>query len=164
MAICGAFRASSAIRCSFVETLSRVCVLFIFLSSDSHARLLSPSLHGVPRAGSPASSVLWGAPTPRRLSRFTSFPSFRDITGWRIVRSLHRAPDATPGLDQRVVHPACFGENDEASQVSGCPRACAPCSWTPVGAQPLASRSFAFVVAGSNSRRLQRSTHRGWAG
>src|SRR4051812_11899096 len=49
MAICGAFRASSAIRCSFVETLSRVCVLFIFPSSDSHARLVSPSLHGVPR-------------------------------------------------------------------------------------------------------------------
>src|SRR3954462_9369416 len=43
MAICGAFRASSAIRCSFVETLSRVCVLFIFPSSDSHARLVLPS-------------------------------------------------------------------------------------------------------------------------
>src|SRR5512144_3020330 len=53
MAICGAFHASSAIRCSFVETLSRVCVLFIFLSSDSHARLVSPSLHGVPWAWFP---------------------------------------------------------------------------------------------------------------
>src|SRR5215472_5003392 len=36
-----------------------------------------PSLRGVPRLGSPPSSVLRGAPTPHRPSRFTSFPSFR---------------------------------------------------------------------------------------
>ena len=31
--------------------------------------MASPSLHGVPRDGSPASAILWVAPTPRRPSR-----------------------------------------------------------------------------------------------
>src|SRR5271166_1843706 len=31
--------------------------------------MASPSLHGVPRDGSPASTILWDAPTPRRPSR-----------------------------------------------------------------------------------------------
>src|SRR5208337_3734850 len=31
--------------------------------------MASPSLHGVPRDGSPASAILWDAPTPRRPSR-----------------------------------------------------------------------------------------------
>src|SRR5208337_1363565 len=33
----------------------------------------SPSLHGVPRDGSPASAILWDAPTPRRPSRPVRF-------------------------------------------------------------------------------------------
>jgi len=40
-----------------------------------------PSLHGVPRDGSPASSVLWIATTPYRPSPRTSFPSFGGYRG-----------------------------------------------------------------------------------
>jgi hypothetical protein len=44
--------------------------------------MASPSLHGVPRDGSPASAILWDAPTPRRPSRPVRYlhepiPSFR---------------------------------------------------------------------------------------
>ncbi len=39
-----------------------------------------PSLHGVLRSSSPASSLLWDAPTPCRPSRRTSLPSFGDTT------------------------------------------------------------------------------------
>ena len=35
--------------------------------------MASPSLHGVPRDGSPASAILWDAPTPRRPSRPVRF-------------------------------------------------------------------------------------------
>ena len=35
--------------------------------------MASPSLHGVPRDGSPASTILWDAPTPRRPSRPVRF-------------------------------------------------------------------------------------------
>ena len=38
---------------------------------------MPPSLHGVPRVGSPASSVLQSTPTSCRPSRVTSFPSLR---------------------------------------------------------------------------------------
>ena len=39
-----------------------------------------PSLRRVPRTGSPASTVLWGAPTPCRPSRRASLPSLGDTT------------------------------------------------------------------------------------
>ena len=48
--------------------------------------MASPSLHGVPRDGSPASTILWDAPTPRRPSRRTSFPSLGDTIGSSPVR------------------------------------------------------------------------------
>src|SRR5208337_1836268 len=35
--------------------------------------MASPSLHGVPRDGSPASAILWDAPNPRRPSRPVRF-------------------------------------------------------------------------------------------
>ena len=54
-----------------------------------------PSLHGVPRVGSPASTVLSGAMTSCRPSRRASFPSLGDTT--RCVRvSPPRGPDAEP--------------------------------------------------------------------
>ena len=69
-----------AIRWSFVETLLGSGVPFILPSNDSvYSALLS--LHGVPRDGSPASSVQWIATTPCRPSPRTSFPSFGGYRG-----------------------------------------------------------------------------------
>jgi hypothetical protein len=70
----GASRASLAIRCSFVETVSEIGVFVVFPSSGSVPRC-SSSLHGVPRVGSPASSVLLkhsDSPLPFPL-RFVAF-------------------------------------------------------------------------------------------
>ena len=49
--------------------------------------MASPSLHGVPRDGSPASTILWDAPTPRRPSRPASISSRADTIVSPVVRS-----------------------------------------------------------------------------
>src|SRR5262249_14811285 len=50
-----------------------------------------------------------------------------------------------------------LGENDEASQVYGCPHVRAPCSPTPVGSSPLASRDVDVVATGFHPWRLQQA-------
>ena len=59
--------------------------------------MASPSLHGVPRDGSPASAILWDAPTPRRPSRPASNSSRADTTVSPVICSprswaSHRGP------------------------------------------------------------------------
>jgi hypothetical protein len=60
--------------------------------------MASPSLHGVPRDGSPASAIIWDAPTPRRPSQLTSISSRADTIVSPLVRSLRSwATDRGPG-------------------------------------------------------------------
>src|SRR6516162_4138841 len=71
--------------------------------------MASPSLHGVPRGGSPASAILWDAPTPRRPSQPASISSRADTIAPPGVRSprwwaAHREPG---DLGFRPPHPEC---------------------------------------------------------
>src|ERR1700694_5347752 len=90
-------------------------------SSDSTFRRPLPST-GSLRFGSPASSVLPGAPTPYRPSRRTSFPSFGG-TPLAFGPSLPVAANAWPlGLGLFYGFPAPFlSRDDRASQVPGKP-------------------------------------------
>src|SRR5208283_4289678 len=59
--------------------------------------MTSPSLHGVPRDGSPASAILWDAPTPRRPSRpvrvlHEPIPSFSPVVCSPRSWASHRGP------------------------------------------------------------------------
>jgi hypothetical protein len=74
-AICGAALAIFAIQWHFVETVMDLGVSAIFPSIGS-VTPLAPSLHRIPRSGSPASTVLWAAPNSFRPFCRTSFPSF----------------------------------------------------------------------------------------
>ena len=103
-------------------------------SSDSTFRHPLPS-PGSLRFGSPASSVLPGAPTPDRPSRRTSFPSF-DGTPLAFEPSLPVTANARSlGLGLFYGFPAPFLSrgDDRASQVPGKPSVSMPCSPTPVG-------------------------------
>ena len=96
----------------------------------------SPSLHGVPRDGSPASSVLRDAPTPCRPSRRTSFPSLGDT-----IVSSHRssppASDVGPRINlelvSRVSRAGISMETAGSPKFLGNPRVHSPCSPTPAG-------------------------------
>src|SRR5215207_2865136 len=75
----GASLASFAIRSSFVETSTEVCVSAIFPSNDSVTRC-RPLLHGVPRVGSPTSQLVlrhsdFPAPPLRSLALRSAVPS-----------------------------------------------------------------------------------------
>ena len=67
--------ATCAIRRRCVDT-AQVSVYLACFPQTGH-ETAPPSLGGVPRVGSPASTVLWGAATPCRPSRRTSFPSLK---------------------------------------------------------------------------------------
>ena len=71
----------------------------------------SPSLRGVLRSSSPASSVLWDAPTPCRPSRRTSLPSLGDTT----VASLF----APTGRDAQPGAPGSWYSGSRAGNVGG---------------------------------------------
>ena len=76
--------ATCAIRRRCVDT-AQVSVYLACFPPTGH-ETAPPSLGGVPRVGSPASTVLWGAATPCRPSRRTSFPSLGDTIGASVVR------------------------------------------------------------------------------
>jgi hypothetical protein len=65
--------ATSAIRRRYVDMDQVSMYLACFPSTVPETA--PPSFHGVPRVGSPASTVLWGAATPCRPFRHASFPS-----------------------------------------------------------------------------------------
>src|SRR5512142_119813 len=134
-AACGDCLARSAIRCCRVEMGSGLGVPGIGPSSGLMARR-PLSFGGVPRVGSPASPVVWGAPTPRRPSRRASLPSLGGTPAAPAFRSRGRRarrPRAwswSPGISGR----------DEPRRRLGLPGswgtpASVPCSSTPAGSR-----------------------------
>ena len=118
----GASLASFATRSSFVETSTEVCVSAIFPSNGSVIRC-RPLLGGVPRVGSPASSLLL---------RHSDFPPPVGRASLPSRRSLPRS------------HFASTRGDDGTSQVPGQPLSHVPCSLTPV--EPL-RRTFGPCLA-----------------
>ena len=76
--------ATSAIRRRYVDMDQVSMYLACFPSTVPETA--PPSFHGVPRVGSPASTVLWGAATPCRPFRHASFPSLGDTSLASLVR------------------------------------------------------------------------------
>src|SRR5262249_58936370 len=68
----------------------------------------SPWLRGVLRESSPASSLLWDAPTPGRPSRRPSSPSVGDTVVWSPVRPHQPGTGAgdRPGVGKPGLRPA----------------------------------------------------------
>ena len=102
----------------------------------------SPWLRGVLRSRSPASSLLWDAPTPCRPSRRTSLPSFGDTVVLSPLRPHQPGTGAgdQPGVGKPGLQPAIATEVAGPLRFPSGPHVPAPCSWTPVGpedAQPL---------------------------
>src|SRR5262249_47322590 len=95
----------------------------------------SPSLHGVLRSSSPASSLLWEAPTPGRPSRRTSLPWFGDpivLSPFR-PHQLGTGAGDHPGVGQPGLQPAITTETAGSLRFPSDPHVPAPWSWTPVG-------------------------------
>src|SRR5271166_4772357 len=76
--------ATSAIRRRYVDMDQVSMYLACFPSTVPETA--PPSFHGVPRVGSPASTVLWGAATPCHPFRHASFPSLGDTSLASLVR------------------------------------------------------------------------------
>ncbi len=88
---------------------------------------------GSRRACSPASSILWDAPTPVRPSRRVSLPSLGDTT---VASNLCSQRPATPvrglrGVDVPVPEPDLSVETDGSPRFPETPRVLWPCSPTP---------------------------------
>ena len=129
----GACRASSAIVCCLVEMVSGLVVRH--RSSQTVRNPAPPSLHGVPRVGSPASTVLRGAPTPCRPSRRTSLPSLGG-TALALAGSLPWRPSAAAAgleLGHPVTPPGSRAETAGPPRFLGNPAVHMPCSSTPAG-------------------------------
>jgi hypothetical protein len=96
--------------------------------------MVPPSLRRVPRNGSPASTVLWGAPTPHRPSRPASM-SRGDTTVASVIRSPRpRTRCRGPGSCWfRSPHPKSTVETSGSLRFLGNPNGHCPCSSTPVG-------------------------------
>src|SRR5208283_5317000 len=100
------------------------------------------SLRGVLRSSSPASTLLWDAPTPCRPSRRTSLPSFGDTIVSSPVRPHQLGTVAVdqPGVGKPGLQPAVTTETAGSLRFPSDPHVPAPCSRTPVGpmhARPL---------------------------
>jgi hypothetical protein len=118
----GASLASFAIRSRFLETVFGLGIPSIFPSSGS-VLPAAPSLHRVPRVGSPASQVLLAAPTSRPPSRCASV-----------------AP--------RAPIPSASTEASGSPRFLGSPLAFVPPSQTPVGRSTLALTSGPVLPSG----------------
>src|SRR5262249_54495405 len=93
-----------------------------------------PSLHRVPRSGSPVSAVLRGAPTPIRPFRRTSLPSIGDTTlapGLLPSAGAHGRGHGEIGVP--VPEPEMSVGTDGSPKFLGTPGVPWPCSSTPVG-------------------------------
>ena len=100
--------------------------------------MASPSLHGVPRDGSPASAILWDAPTPRRPSRpvrclHEPIPSCRP---WFAPLGRGR-PTGGQGVVGSGLPSGLTMETSGSLRFLGNPGGHCPCSSTPVGSGRL---------------------------
>src|SRR5271157_285704 len=121
----------------------------------------SPSLRGVLRSSSPASTLLWNAPTPCRPSRRTSLPSFGDTIVSSPVRTHQLGTGAgdQPGVGKPGLRPAVTTETAGSLRFPSDPRVPAPCSWTPVGpkyARPLRRLGTAPACVNNGGSREQK--------
>src|SRR5271165_4821229 len=100
--------------------------------------MASPSLHGVPRDGSPASTILWDTPTPRRSSRPVRFlhapippcrPWFAPLGRGRPTGGLGVVGSGLPS--------GFTMETSGSLRFLGNPGGHCPCSSTPVGSGRL---------------------------
>src|SRR5271154_6535058 len=92
-----------------------------------------PSLHRVPRNGSPDSTVLRDAPTPVRPSRRTSLPSLGDTTLASCLLPASRRRAVGRGVGIPDPEPDLSVETDGSLRFPSSPRVPTPRSWTPVG-------------------------------
>jgi hypothetical protein len=130
----------------------------------------SPSLRGVLRSSSPASSLLWDAPTPCRPSRRTSLPSFGDTVVLSPLRphQLGTGAGDRPGVGKPGLQPAITTEVAGSLRFPSDPRVPTPCSGTPVGpkhARPLRRVGAAPACVnngGSRKQRFRGSIARHW--
>jgi hypothetical protein len=126
--------------------------------------MVPPSLRRVPRNGSPASTVLWGAPTPHRPSRPASM-SRGDTTVASVIRSPRpRTRCRGPGSCWfRSPHPKSTVETSGSLRFLGNPNGHCPCSSTPVGPAAFygtkcsATDTAPAYVHDEGSRRFQLS-------
>ena len=107
--------------------------------SERFLETAPPSLGGVHRDSSPASSVLWGAQTPCRSSRRTSLPSFGATTvASCLLPSAGTCDRGLRGVVIPVPEPEVAVEATGSPRFLGIPDGHRPCSPTPVG--PIAFR------------------------
>ncbi len=116
------------------------------------------SLHGVPRVGSPASSVLQSTPTSCHPSRVASFPSLRATVARLKLRSHGR----------KAQHPRARGylpdspKPASSTEMTGSPRFLedptmnVPCSPTPAGPPRSATAALWCCLPPNGRRRLPR--------
>ena len=100
--------------------------------------MASPSLHGVPRDGSPASTILWDAPTPRRPSRpvrFFTSRYYRVACG--LLPSVVGVPPGARELSVPVSPSGLTMETSGPLRFLGNPGGHCPCSSTPAGSGRL---------------------------
>src|SRR4051812_8147087 len=102
--------------------------------SERFLETAPPSLGGVHRSSSPASSVLWGAQTPCRPSRRASLPSLGDTTlAPGLLPSAEAPGRGLRGVGVPVPEPELSVETAGSLRFLGDPCVPMPCSWTPVG-------------------------------
>jgi hypothetical protein len=138
------------------------------VSRQRSVEAASPSLHGVLRESSPASSLLWDAPTPGPPSRSPSLPSVGDTVVLSPLRPHQPGTGAgdQPGVGKPGLRPAATTEVVGSLRFPSDPRVPAPSSWTPVGpndAKPLRRLGTAPACVnngGSHDRRFRGSIAR----
>jgi len=120
----------------------------------------SPSLGGVHRTSSPASSVLWGAQTPCCSFRRASLPSRGDTT---LAPGLLPAAEAHDrglrGVDGPVPEPELSVETTGSLRFLGNPCVPLPCSWTPVGPRtpgPYGASTWPPLVSTTKAPAMER--------
>ena len=130
----------------------------------------SATRHSLPSTGSkrmcsPASAVLWSAPTPCRPSRPVSLPSPRRYHRVRrgLLPAIATRDRGHRGVDRPVPEPEMTVETAGSPRFLGNPVVPMPCSWTPVGSRtpghrgvstwpPLVSTTKAPAIEGFGAR------------
>ena len=141
--------------CNPGEMGSKLCVLVIVPHNSSMIRRALPSV-GSLRSGSPASTLLWLAPTPCRPSRRTSFPSLGGTVPCpsRMTRSVGTPPSS--GFGKPVPNRQRHTETTGSPRFLGSPLGYMPCSKTPVGRRRQATGRLSCCLPHLLRRRLPR--------